>query len=205
MDVPWILLILGCSCSFLAMNAPVVYMLNVDLTVGMLSHDVSRQNLYNDFAKPQGVAITETELKAMAAPAIIGLSRMSEERIENAGGDRDADGIVDEGEKQVLPDVAHDRTLSRMALRSPQIALYERDAGALDGDVGTRTHGDAHICCREGGGVVDAVSRHGNASPLSFNSLTMRCLSSGETPACTSSIPSSLATAWAVADCPRCT
>src|SRR5215475_3832124 len=31
----------------------------------------------------------------------------SEERIENAGCDRDSNSVVDEGEEQVLPDVAH--------------------------------------------------------------------------------------------------
>src|SRR6185369_11856758 len=32
----------------------------------------------------------------------------AEEREENAGGDRDAEGVVDEREEKVLPDVAHD-------------------------------------------------------------------------------------------------
>ena len=42
--------------------------------------------------------ITETELRLMAALAIIGLKSSAEERIEHAGGDRDAERVVEEGE-----------------------------------------------------------------------------------------------------------
>ena len=53
--------------------------------------------------------MTETELKLMAALAIIGLSSEADERIEHAGRDRHAERVVDEGEEEVLADVAHRR------------------------------------------------------------------------------------------------
>ncbi len=47
-----------------------------------------------------------------------------------------------------------------------QVALQQRDAGALDGDVGAGAHGDADV----GGGqrrrVVDAVAGHGDDAAL---------------------------------------
>ena len=50
--------------------------------------------------------ITETELEVIAAAAIIGDSSRPKKGIEHAGGDRDAERVVDEGEEQVLADVA---------------------------------------------------------------------------------------------------
>ena len=44
-------------------------------------------------------AITETELKLIAAPAIIGLRRMPKQRIKDTGGDRHAERVVDEREE----------------------------------------------------------------------------------------------------------
>ena len=41
-----------------------------------------------------------------------------------------------------------------------QIALDERDAGALHRDVGARAHGDADVGLRERRRVVDAVAGH---------------------------------------------
>ena len=43
-----------------------------------------------------------------------------------------------------------------------QVALDQRDAGALDGDVGAGAHGDADVRPRERRRVVDAVAGHGD-------------------------------------------
>ena len=53
------------------------------------------------------LAITETELKVMAALAITGLSSKAKERIQHAGRERHAERVIDEREEQVLADVAH--------------------------------------------------------------------------------------------------
>ena len=66
------------------------------------------------------LAITETELRLMAAAAIIGLSSSPKHGIEHAGRDRHAQRVVDEGEEQVLADVAHGRAASRRARTMPR-------------------------------------------------------------------------------------
>src|SRR5881397_897222 len=69
----------------------------------------------------------------------------AKEWIEHAGSDGDAEDVVDEGEEEVLFDVAHHRLaeVSR-AHDAAEISLDQRDAGALNGHVGSGSHGDAH-------------------------------------------------------------
>ncbi len=52
-----------------------------------------------------------------------------------------------------------------------EIALEERDAGALHGHVGAGAHGDADVGLGEGGGIVDAVARHGHLPPFRLQPL----------------------------------
>ena len=54
-------------------------------------------------------AITDTELRVIAALAQIGLISTPKQRIQHAGRDRHAEHVVDERQKQVLPDVPHRR------------------------------------------------------------------------------------------------
>ena len=81
---------------------------------------------------------------------------------------------------------------SRARARDPaQVALHERDAGALDRDVGAGAHRDADVGLRERGRVVDAVARHRHdvaAAPAAR--ARPRALCSGSTSAMTSSMPS---------------
>ena len=51
--------------------------------------------------------MTETELRLMAAAAKTGWQGPSGEGIEDAGGEWDSEGVVDEGEEKILADVAH--------------------------------------------------------------------------------------------------
>ena len=111
--------------------------------------------------------ITDTELKLIAAAAIIGLKQQPEERVEHARRDRHAGGVVDEREEQVLLDVAH--RLARQpagADDAAQVALDERHGRALHGDVGARAHGDADLGLRQRGRVVDAVAGHRHDAPF---------------------------------------
>ena len=59
--------------------------------------------------KRSALTMTDTELNVIAALAQIGEISMSKQRIQHAGGDRHADGVVDERQEQVLPDVPHRR------------------------------------------------------------------------------------------------
>ena len=125
--------------------------------------------------------MTLTEDSAMAAAAMIGDSRMPKHGIEHAGGDRHAGGVVDEGEEQVLPDVAHRRLRQAPRLHDAgEVALEQRDAGALDRHVGAGAHGDADIGGRQRRRVVDAVARHGDDPALAAQLLDHRALLLGQ-------------------------
>src|SRR5664280_137485 len=87
----------------------------------------------------------------------------AERRIEYAGRDRHAGGIIDKGKEQVLPDIAHDRRRQRARFHDPgEVALEQRDAGAFDRHIGAGAHGDTDL----GGGqcrrIIDAVAGHGH-------------------------------------------
>lgn len=81
--------------------------------------------------------------------------------IEQSCCDRHADGVVGEGEEQVLLDVAQG---SASQFPRPhdahQVAAQKRDACAFHRHVGTGAHGDANIGGGEGRGVIHAVARH---------------------------------------------
>ena len=81
--------------------------------------------------------------------------------IEDARRDRDAGRVVDEGEEQVLADVAHGRLRQRSrADDAGEIAFQQRDAGAFHRDIGAGAHGDADFGGRERRRIVDAVAGH---------------------------------------------
>ena len=78
-----------------------------------------------------------------------------------SGRHRHADGVVNERQEQILPDVAHRRAAqATRADDAAQVAFDERDAGAFDRDVGAGAHGDADRRLGERRRVVHAVSRH---------------------------------------------
>ena len=88
--------------------------------------------------------------------------------------------------RMVACDSRRARTMPR---RSP---FDQRDTGALDGDIGTRSHRDADICLGERRRVVYAIAGHGHLrAPCLCNAPSQICaFSSGSTSARTSSIPS---------------
>src|SRR5581483_11907349 len=93
----------------------------------------------------------------------------AEKRVEDAGGEGNAEEVIDEGEEEILANVGHGATAQEdSAGQAAQIALHEGDAGRFDGDVGAGAHGNADVSCGQGGGVVDAVARHGDAAAVRF-------------------------------------
>ena len=81
-----------------------------------------------------------------------------------------------------------------------EIAFDQRHARALHGDIGAGAHRDADLRLGQRRRVVDAVARHGDDAAFGLASrFTAAALRSGSTSATTSSIPSSPATASAVA------
>ena len=61
-----------------------------------------------------------------------------------------------------------------------QVALEQRDAGALDGDVGAGAHGDADVGRGQRRRVVDAVAGHRDDAALAPQPLDDRALLVGQ-------------------------
>ena len=103
---------------------------------------------------------TESDDSAIPAAAIVGEDD-GEERVEQSRRDRDADGVVAEGEGEVLADVGHGGPGDADGGGHPgERAGHQGDVGGLDGDVRPGPDGEAHVGSRQGGGVVDAVADH---------------------------------------------
>ncbi|BCM64732.1 hypothetical protein EASAB2608_00066 [Streptomyces sp. EAS-AB2608] len=89
------------------------------------------------------------------------------QKVEGARGEGDADGVVDQGEQQVLLDVAHGGAGEPDGGDDAgEGAGDEGDVGGLDGDVGAGADGQADVGGGQGGGVVDAVADHAHRAAL---------------------------------------
>ena len=128
----------------------------------------------------RALRITETELSVMATLAIMGLSRMR--RTDRApGGDRHAEGVVEEGEGEVLADVGHGGPAEPVARTTPRRSPRTRVMPALShGDVGAGPHGDADVGLGQRRGVVDPVAGHGDDAALGLEPLDLLGLLVGE-------------------------
>src|SRR3954471_23525431 len=86
-------------------------------------------------AQPQGVGDDRQRTEGHRGAGPDGADQPAGYRIENAGGDGDADRVVDECEEQILPDVRERR--AREAARADnaaQVAADQRDARAFHRD-----------------------------------------------------------------------
>ena len=95
--------------------------------------------------------------------------QQAEDGIKHPRRQRDAQRIVDEGERQILADIVH-----RGAAESPcpgdtrEVAFHQRHARAFHRDVGAGSHSDADIGFGQRRRVVNAVARHRNDMALRF-------------------------------------
>src|SRR6266487_4902924 len=77
------------------------------------------------------------------------------EGVEDPGGDRDSDGVVGEGEEQVLPDITHGCFRQGDRGDDPgEGAGDEGDVGGLDRHVGAGADRQPDVGSGEGGGIV---------------------------------------------------
>src|SRR5882724_10317645 len=91
----------------------------------------------------------------------------TKERIQSTRGDGNSQYIVDECKKQILPDVPHGRATYAARFRdAAQIALYQGNVRALDGDIGACAHSDTDLSLRQRRSVIDAVAGHGDDPPF---------------------------------------
>ena len=111
----------------------------------------------------------------MAAAARAGLSGHAEDGVQNPGGYGDAQQVVDEGPEEILPDGAHGAAGKlHGGGDAAHVAGDQRDVSRRQGDVGTAADGDAHVCLRQGRGVVDAVAHHRDALALRLQLFHLR-------------------------------
>ena len=118
-------------------------------------------------AQPQGVGHHAEGGKAHGGGGEHGVELPAQQGKEDPGGQGDADDVVNERPEQVLADVADDRPGQADGGDGVgQIALHQHYVGRLDGHVGPRADGHAHVGPGQGGGVVDAVAHHGDLLAL---------------------------------------
>ncbi len=90
-----------------------------------------------------------------------GRQHESGEWIQDAGCDRDAQGVVEEREAQVLLHVGHRGPGHRASGGdASQVALDQRDRSGVDGDVAAGAHSDSDVGLRQRGSIVDAITCH---------------------------------------------
>jgi hypothetical protein len=115
----------------------------------------------------------------------------TEHRIEGARRNGNSDRVVDEGEEQVLLDVAHRGSAEPPRARdTSQIPLDQGDPRALHGHIGAGSHGDADVGLGQRPGTATSVPLDRLHTIPAFHLLHTFDLMSGA-PATTSSIPAS--------------
>ena len=141
-------------------------------------HDRLRGAVLTDFAVMTGaVELEEVQAEGVADHAEAGQAHRrraehgihlpAEQMNERAGGQRDADNVVDERPEQILMNVGQSRAAHADGGGDVgQAALHEHDVRGVDGDVRACADGDADIGPGERGRVVDAVADHGHSALL---------------------------------------
>ena len=96
-----------------------------------------------------------------------GVEQKSGERVEDAGGDGDAEQVVAESPAQVL---AHDAEGMAGEAESGddlrRVAAQEDGVSGFTGKIGAGADGETGVGLGERGGVVDAVADHGDGTAL---------------------------------------
>ena len=111
--------------------------------------------------------MTETELKVMAALAIMGLSSTPHTGYSTPAARGTPSKIVDEGEKEILPDVLHGRPAeSDGTNQRAQIAFHQRHARAFHGNVRSGSHRNPHVGKSQRRRIIDAIARHRDHTAL---------------------------------------
>src|SRR5579863_8929425 len=97
-----------------------------------------RRRLQLDCAQAQGVSDHGNGAEGHRRAGENRAEQQSEKRIENYGGDRNPDRVIEKRECEVLADVAHRRAAESAGARDAlQVAREQRDSSALNGDVGS--------------------------------------------------------------------
>src|SRR6516165_925575 len=159
------------------MGAAQVRQTKIDISLGTVTRGTasSRLKLYSPQA--QGVTHYGNRAKAHRRSGNHGTQQQTKDRVEDAGCNRNAQHVIDEGEKKILLDIPHRcPTQEPRPDDSPKIPLNERDPGALHGYVCARTHGNADLRLRQGRSVVDSIARHGDETSLFLQPLYMLAL-----------------------------
>jgi hypothetical protein len=111
--------------------------------------------------------MTETELRLIAAAAIMGLSSTPNTGYSTPAAMGIPSTLYMKAKNRFCLMFCITPWLSRRTFENAaQVALEERDAGALDGHIRAGAHGDSDLGLCQCGRIVDAVARHGNGATL---------------------------------------
>ena len=118
----------------------------------------------SDAAEAEGVGDDGDRADAHGGAGEHRVQQPAGERVENAGGEGEAEEVVGEGPEEVLLDVAEGGAGEvHGADEGGEVAFDEDEAGAVHGDIGAGAHGNADLGGGEGGGVVEAVAGEDHA------------------------------------------
>ena len=96
-----------------------------------------------------------------------GIEQQVQRWIQHARRHRDAHAVIKERPEQVLPDVPqHGPGQLRRRGHVREAALHQHDIRRLNGDIGARADGKAHVRLHQRRGVIDAVAHHGHQPAL---------------------------------------
>src|SRR5271154_2620778 len=139
---------------------------------GRFSAALRRRKLQRRFAQPQGVRDNRDGTEAHRRAGNHGAKQPAEQRIENAGSNRNTERIVQKSKSQILPNIADRRLAQPPRPENPaQIPFKQNDSGVFDGHIRAAAHGDANVRGRQRGRVVDAVASHRYDSPFAAQAM----------------------------------
>ncbi len=118
--------------------------------------------------KRRAFAITETELKLIAAAATIGFNSNPNNGYSTPAASGTPRRVIDEREEQILPDILH-RPLaqSSRSQQATQITAHQRNPTRCHRNIGSRPHRNAHLRGRQRRSIIHSIARHRHHPPLS--------------------------------------
>src|SRR6267154_3196213 len=119
------------------------------------------------FSQPQSVGNHGYRTKAHRRAREHRTQQPARKMIENAGGNRDSNRVVEKCKSKILLDVANGGAAQfSRSYDSPQVTLEKGDARTFNRHIRPRAHGYAHVRRSQCRRVIDAIPRHRDDSPV---------------------------------------
>src|SRR5262245_3281737 len=114
-----------------------------------------------DFPEPQCVRNDGDRAERHCSARNHRVEEPSPNRVQNAGGNRYAENVVDESEEQILAYIAHRRVAEdACAQNATEIAFDQCDVRRFYCHIGSGSHSNADIRLSQGWSIIDPIARH---------------------------------------------